>query len=89
MISNQQNLRTVKVQKFSEKLWVNSENKVVGREIGISDGTDSQPVFSLKTPSSDGQTALLLEFGADDSYVTVTGTGSSADGLWNGDYILL
>ena len=73
---------------FSEKLWVNSENKVVGREIGISDGTDSQPVFSLKTPSSDGQTALLLEFGADDSYVTVTGTGSSTDGLWNGDYIL-
>ena len=73
---------------FSEKLWVNSEDKVVGRELGINDGTDYQPVFTLKTPSSDGQTALLLEFGAEDSYMTVTGTGSSTDGLWNGDYIL-
>lgn len=73
---------------FSEKLWVNSEDKVVGREFGISDGTDYQSVFTLKTPSSDGQTALLLEFGAEDSYMTVTGTGSSTDGLWNGDYIL-
>ena len=73
---------------FSEKLWVNSEDKVVGREFGINDGTDYQPVFTLKTPSEDGQTALLLEFGADDSYITLTGTGSSTDGLWNGDYIL-
>lgn len=73
---------------FSEKLWVNSEDKVVGREVGINDGTDYQPVFTLKTPSEDGQTALLLEFGADDSYITLTGTGSSTDGLWNGDYIL-
>lgn len=73
---------------FSEKLWVNSEDKVVGREIGLNDGTEYQPVFTLKTPSSDGQTALLLEVGADDSYVTFTGTGSSTDGLWNGDYVL-
>lgn len=73
---------------FSEKLWVNSEDKVVGRELGINDGTDYQPVFTLKTPSKDGQTALLLEVGAEDSYMTVTGTGSSTDGLWDGDYIL-
>lgn len=72
---------------FSEKLWVNSEDKIVGREIGINDGTDYEPVFTLKTPSQDGKTALLVEFGADDSHLTFTGTGASGDGLWNGDYI--
>ena len=73
---------------FSERLWVNSENKIIGREIGIVDGADYEPIFTLKTPSQDGKTALFLEFGADDSHVTFTGTGASADGLWNGDYII-
>ena len=72
---------------FSEKVWVNSENKIVGREIGIVDGADYEPIFTLKTPSQDGKTALLLEVGADDSHLTLTGSGASADGLLNGDYI--
>lgn len=51
---------------FSERVWVNGENKIVGREIGIVDGVDYEPIFTLKTPSQDGKTALLLEVGADD-----------------------
>lgn len=74
-------------EKFSEKVWVNSENKIVGREIAVVDGTDYEPLFTLKTPSQNGKTALLLEVGADDSHLTLTGNGESADGLWNGDYI--
>ena len=72
---------------FSERVWVNGENKIVGREIGIVDGADYEPIFTLKTPSQDGKTALLLEVGADDSHLTLTGSGASADGLLNGDYI--
>ena len=72
---------------FSEKVWVNSENKIVGREIGIVDGADYEPIFTLKTPSQDGKTALLLEVGADDSHLTLTGSGASADGLLNRDII--
>lgn len=72
---------------FSEKLWVNSEDKIVGREIGVTDGTDYEPLFALKTPSQDGKTALLLEVGAGDSHLTLTGSGASSDGLWSGDYI--
>ncbi len=64
-------------------------SKIVGREIGIVDGADYEPIFTLKTPSQDGKTALLLEVGADDSHLTLTGSGTSADGLLNGDYIFV
>lgn len=72
---------------FSEKLWVNSEDKIIGREIGVTDETGYEPVFTFKAPSQDGKTALLVEVGADDSHLTFTGSGSSANGLWSGDYI--
>ena len=54
----------------------------------IKDGTDTTPVFTWKAPSEGEDSALLLELAADDSSFTFTGSGKTADGLLNGDYIL-
>ncbi|WP_253288560.1 DUF6583 family protein [Blautia sp. MSJ-19] len=73
---------------FSSKVWVNADDKIVGREIGIVDDTDVTPVFTWKAPSEGDSSALLLEVSADDSSFTLTGSGKTADGVLNGDYIL-
>ena len=69
------------------RIWVNNEDKVVGREIGTVDGAETTPVFTWKAPSADGSSALLLEVQADDSSLTLTGSGTSSEGLLTGDYI--
>lgn len=69
------------------RIWVNNEDKVVGREIGTVDGAETTPVFTWKAPSADGSSALLLEVQADGSSLTLTGSGTSSDGLLTGDYI--
>ena len=73
---------------FSSKVWVNGDGKIVGRQFGITDGTDTTPVFTWKAPSEGEDSALLLELAADDSSFTFTGSGKTADGLLNGAYIL-
>ena len=69
------------------RIWVNNEDKVVGREIGTVDGAETTPVFTCKAPSADGSSALLLEVQADGSSLTLTGSGTSSEGLLTGDYI--
>lgn len=73
---------------LSSKIWVNSDNKIVGREIGIADDTETTPLFTWKAPSDGDSSALLIEISADDSSFTLTGSGKTTDGLLNGDYIL-
>ena len=51
---------------FSSKVWVNGDGKIVGRQFGITDGTDTTPVFTWKAPSEGEDSALLLELAADD-----------------------
>ena len=69
------------------RIWINNEDKVVGREIGTVDGAETTPVFTWKAPSADGSSALLLEVQADGSSLTLTGSGTSSEGLLTGDYI--
>lgn len=38
---------------FSSKVWVNGDGKIVGRQFGITDGTDTTPVFTWKAPSEE------------------------------------
>ena len=73
---------------LSSKVWVNADGKIVGREIGIIDDTANTPVFTWKAPSDGDSSAVLVEFAADDTSLTFTGNGKTADGLLNGDYIL-
>ena len=69
------------------KVWVNGEDKIIGREFGISDGADEQPVLTWKAPSADDNSALLIEIQADTSSLTLTGSGTSGKGLLTGDYV--
>lgn len=71
----------------TSKVWVNADGKIVGREISAEDETGSIPVFTWKNPSADGNSALLLEIGAEEETMTFTGTGQSAEGLLNGEYV--
>ena len=72
---------------FSSKVWVNADNKIVGREFAVIDGAETTPVFTWKAPSDGDTSALLLEITAEDSSFTLTGSGTTSDGLLNGDYI--
>lgn len=72
---------------FSSKVWVNADNRIVGREFAVIDGAEITPVFTWKAPSDGDTSALLLEITAEDSSLTLTGSGTTSDGLLNGDYI--
>ena len=72
---------------FSSKVWVNGDDKIVGREFAVIDGAETTPVFTWKAPSDGDTSALLLEITAEDSSLTLTGSGTTSDGLLNGDYI--
>ena len=72
---------------FSSKVWVNADNKIVGREFAVIDGAETTPVFTWKAPSDGDTSALLLEITAEESSLTLTGSGTTSDGLLNGDYI--
>lgn len=72
---------------FSSKVWLNADNKIVGREFAVIDGAETTPVFTWKAPSDGDTSALLLEITAEDSSLTLTGSGTTSDGLLNGDYI--
>ena len=72
---------------FSSKVWVNADDKIVDREFALVDGADTTPVFTWKAPSDGDTSALLLEVSAEDSSFTLTGSGTTSDGLLNGDYI--
>lgn len=69
------------------RVWVNGEDKIIGREFGMGDGVNEQPIFTWKAPSDADNSALLLEFQADDSSITFTGSGISSEGLLTGDYV--
>lgn len=69
------------------RLWINGDGKIVGRELSVSEGTDSIPVFTWKQPSQDGNSALLIEISTGTDSMTLTGSGQSAEGLLNGNYI--
>ena len=53
----------------------------------MGDGINEQPILTWKAPSDADNSALLLEFQADDSSITFTGSGVSSEGLLTGDYV--
>lgn len=75
---------------LASRIWVNSEGKIVGRQLCSCESVETQPLITWKNPSDGDQSALLLEFGTDDSStITLTGTGTTAGNIMSGDYELL
>ena len=75
---------------LSSKIWVNTEGRIVGRQIGVEDEetNDIVPIFTWKAPSSNDTSALFIDISADGSSLTLTGSGKTADDLLNGNYVL-
>ena len=75
---------------LSSKIWVNTEGQIVGRQIGVEDEetNDIVPIFTWKAPSSNDTSALFIDISADGSSLTLTGSGKTADGLLNGNFVL-
>ena len=73
---------------LTSKVWVNGDGKIVGREFGMMNGAENAPLFTWKSPSQDGNSALLIEVSdGSGSSLTFTGSGQTAEGLLNGNYI--
>ncbi|MFQ9395330.1 MAG: hypothetical protein ACLR2E_16355 [Lachnospiraceae bacterium] len=70
------------------KIWVNGEDKVVGREFGTMEGTEETPIFVWKAPSAGSSSGLLIGLASDGSTVALTGSGTTENGLLTGDYTL-
>ena len=70
------------------KIWVNGEDKVVGREFGTVEGTEETPIFVWKAPSAGSSSGLLIGLASDGSTVALTGSGTTENGLLTGDYTL-
>ena len=70
------------------KIWVNGEDKVVGREFGTAEGTEETPIFVWKAPSTGSSSGLLIGLVSDGSTVALTGSGTTENGLLTGDYTL-
>lgn len=73
---------------ISSKIWTDKEGEISGREIRMIDETGNAPVFTWKNPSAEGNSALLIEFGVEGETLTFIGTGQSAEGLLNGEYVV-
>lgn len=73
---------------FLYRVWVNADGKIKGREISIADDVEPYPIFTWKSPSADGNSALLAELDLGTESITLTGSGQTTDNLLNGEYVL-
>lgn len=71
---------------ISSRIWVNGEDKIIGREFSLCDGIESQPLFIWKNPQKDDTSALLLEMRTNDGTISFSGSNEKTDGLLNGTY---
>lgn len=71
---------------ISSRIWVNGEDRILGREISLCDGIESQPLFTWKNPQKGDTSALLLEMQTDNGTISFRGSNEKSDGLRNGTY---
>lgn len=72
---------------IASRIWVNADNKIVGREIALCEGVnDTDNVLTWKAPKNGDTSALLLEVQSDGSGFAINGNGQTVDGVMNGNY---
>lgn len=75
-------------QYIASRIWVNNENRIVGREIALCTGVDSEVSLTWKHPKNADASGFLLSVYSDGSEISITGNGQSADDTLNGTYSL-
>lgn len=74
---------------LASRIWINSDNRIVGREIALCEGVDSQVSLTWKNPQNGDTSGFLLSMYSEGSELALTGNGQSADGVLNGTYSLV
>ena len=75
----------------TSKIWLDSEDNIVGRELTLNSGDDANDTvsFILQRPQSDDKSAFRLYFAnGDDENISIVGSGTTTDGLLSGYYEL-
>ena len=75
-------------QSFTSKIWIDSDDNVVGHELSYTDEEGSHPFFLYQTPTDGDNAGYRLHAGLDDSSIDIVGSGQVTDGTLNGYYEL-
>lgn len=75
-------------QSFTSKIWIDSDDNVVGHELSYADEEGSHPFFLYQTPTDGDNAGYRLHAGLDDSSIDIVGSGQVTDGTLNGYYEL-
>lgn len=68
------------------KIWTDGDGKVVGREIGINDGTDAITLLTYKALEVDGSTALQMSVSDGSEAISLEGSGTVEGDISAGTY---
>lgn len=71
---------------ISSKIWVDENDEIVGRQISLFEDGADVPLITWKMPKKDGNFGYVFQIDADGSSVALTGKGTIADGMLNGNY---
>lgn len=74
---------------ISSKIWLNGDNKIVGRQLAMCQDTQTIPFITYMAPSTENASSLSLALTADGSSLELNGGGTITDGKLNGTYTLL
>lgn len=70
------------------RIWVNGEDKIVGRELALCSGVDTEVSITWKAPKDGDTSAFLLDMVSEDGGFTITGSSQGSDGAESGNYSL-
>lgn len=73
---------------FTSKIWMDSEDKVVGRELSFTDESGTQPIITWQSPTDGTNCGFFLSCGADDQTIEIAGSGVLDGSLLSGHYEL-
>ena len=74
---------------IASTVWTDADGKVVGRKLGFVDGEEENALFSYRSLQDDTNSDLMISVNADETIVSLEGTGQIAEGKLEGTYDIL
>lgn len=68
------------------RIWVNGDDKIVGRELAVCEGVETDTAFTWKTSGNGDASGLLFDVQSEDGGFTFSGSCQNTDGMKNGNY---
>lgn len=73
----------------SSAVWTDTDGNVIGRRIGFMDSGEEYPLFSYRNLQDGTNSELMISVNADDTIVSLEGSGALAEGKLEGTYDVL